>query len=88
MSQNRVASYMEGSFKAGVEGEYQAYSNLSLRNHLTYQKYIVYRIDKNSARFSSSIEQIAVSFGGVVDEVVGMCLGSMLYKKRKSNFNH
>lgn len=90
MSQkSRAASYLKGSFKAAVEGENQAYSKLSLRNHLHYQKYIVYRIDKKSARFSSSIEQIAVSFGGiVVDEVVVMCLGSMLYKKRKSNFNH
>lgn len=76
-------------FKVGVESENQAYSKLSLRNHLNYQKNTKYRLDKQkSARFSSSIEQIAVSFGGVLDKVVGMCLGSTLYKKRKSNFNH
>lgn len=58
-------------FKVGVEGENQAYAKLSLRNHLNYQKSIKYRLDKQkSARFSSSVEQIAVSFGGVLDKVV------------------
>ena len=65
--------------KVGQEGENQAYSKLSLRKHLNYQKSIAYRLDKQkSARFSSIVEQIAISFGGALDEMVGTCLASML----------
>lgn len=96
ISQNRIWSDLGDSFKAGVEVENQAYSKLSLSIiiHLNYQikKSIVYRIGKiflpvlNSQVFLQYWTDCCFFWWS--SKAVGMCLGSMLYKKRKSNFNH